>query len=103
MMGAIPSRSISQFHGQVSTRGAWGLRQFWSRSRFETDQGHRCHLSFYDAARLQQEVAYAFVEQHALCFAEPGLVTIPEVTLTTIQQCLRHLEDTGYFDNLAAQ
>lgn len=51
----------------------------WFSAVVETLPGHRYVLNFYDAARLQQEIVDAIVEQHAPCFAEPGLVVIVQV------------------------
>lgn len=62
----------------------------------ELQDGTRHYLSFIDLVRLQQEASADFADGVA-CFTEPGLVVVPEVTLTGIRRAIERLYEEGYF------
>jgi hypothetical protein len=63
----------------------------------ELADGTRHRLAFVDLSRLEQTL-----EDNASIgrpyYAEPGLVVLPEVTLTTIEKAVHGLCEEGYFD-----
>lgn len=75
----------------------------WLSAVVELVPGQYYLLNFYDPVRLQQEVLDVISEQGSSCFAEPGLVVVPEVTLSAIEKSLLKLRDNGYFNNLVQQ
>jgi len=54
------------------------------------DDGCRYAVYFSDPMRLQQDVDEA-VKSGRPCFAEPGLIIVPEVTVQTIQDAVQFL------------
>ena len=57
---------------------------------------------FSDPIRLQQDVDEA-VQDERPCFAEPGLIVVPEVTVQAIQEAVQFLWKQGFFASLKAE
>jgi hypothetical protein len=58
-------------------------------------------LYFSDLIRLQHDVDEA-VNSERPCFAEPGLIILPEVTVQAIQEAVQSLWKQGFFASLKA-
>src|SRR5712691_174243 len=68
----------------------------WLSAQVELDDGCRYAVYFSDPMRLQQDMDDA--AQHGRpCFAEPGLIIVPEVTVQTIQAAVQFLSKQGLF------
>lgn len=64
--------------------------------RSHVNDGSRHRLTFYDVTRLSQTLDDECASGR-MFFAEPGLVVIPEVTLTNTEAAARTLADEGFF------
>jgi hypothetical protein len=71
----------------------------WLSIQVELHEGERYALYFSDPIRLQQDMDEA-VQQGKPCFAEPGLIIVPEVTLPAIQEAVQFLWKQGFFTEL---
>src|SRR5689334_13176091 len=71
----------------------------WISLHVETEPGVRYPVYVIDPVRLQQDLA-EMVTWDTPCFAEPGLVVVPEVTVAAIEQAIRFLHKTGFFSSL---
>ena len=65
----------------------------------ELANGDRFKVEYFDPVRLSQEVE-AFLRQGS-SFAYAGVVVIPEVTLTNMEDSLERLVKIGFFAELA--
>jgi hypothetical protein len=65
----------------------------------ELPDGRRYQLYFMDPVRLGQDAEAEF-GQGSVCFTEPGLVLIPEVTREAVRAAVAHLHKIGYFEQL---
>jgi hypothetical protein len=68
----------------------------WLSAQVELDDGCRYTVYFSDPIRLQQDVDDA-VQHGRPCFAEPGLIIVPEVTVQAIQDAVQFLWKQGFF------
>jgi hypothetical protein len=73
----------------------------WLNAQIELEDGCRYAVYFSDPIRLQQDVDEA-VESEKPCFAEPGLIIVPEVTIKAIQDAVQFLWKQGFFAYLKA-
>jgi hypothetical protein len=73
----------------------------WLRARVESEDGCRYAVYFSDPIRLQQDLAEE-VKLGRPCFAEPGLIILPEVTVEAIQDAVEFLWEQGFFAYLKA-
>jgi hypothetical protein len=73
----------------------------WLSAQVALDDGCRYAVYFSDPMRLQQDVDDA-VQNGRPCFAEPGLIIVPEVTVQTIQDAVQFLWKQGFFASLKA-
>src|SRR5215470_20089168 len=71
----------------------------WLSATVELDDGCRYAVYFSDPMRLQQDLDEA-VQHGKPCFAEPGLIIVPEVTVQTIQDAVQFLWKQGFFASL---
>jgi len=62
----------------------------------ELENGARHRLSLIDLVRLEQGLADIARAGHA-CYAEKGLVVVPEVSTEAIRLAVQGLWDEGYF------
>ena len=69
----------------------------WFNAKVEIADGRHYEVNFYDSIRLQQEIAWDFTKLNMPCFAEPGIVVIPEITVEAIQRALNYLAEHHYF------
>jgi hypothetical protein len=74
----------------------------WLKAQVELEDGCRYAVYFSDPARLQQDVDEA-VKRERPCFAEPGLIIVPEVTVEAIQEAVQFLWKQGFFASLKAE
>jgi hypothetical protein len=74
----------------------------WLKAQVELENGCRYAVYFSDPIRLQQDVNEA-VKHARPCFAEPGLIIIPEVTVQAIQDAVQFLGTQGFFASLKAE
>ncbi|SRR6266511_5708619 len=73
----------------------------WLSAQVELEDGCRYVVYFSDPFRLQQDLDEA-VNSGRPCFAEPGLIIVPEVTVKTIQNAVQFLWKQGFFTYLKA-
>jgi hypothetical protein len=71
----------------------------WLSAQVELDDGCRYAVYFSDPIRLQQDMDDA-VQNGRPCFAEPGLIIVPEVTVQSIQDAVQFLWQQGFFASL---
>jgi hypothetical protein len=71
----------------------------WLSAQVELDDGHRYAVYFSDPIRLQQDVDEA-VHEGKPCFAEPGLIIVPEVTMQAIEDAVQFLWKQGFFTHM---
>jgi hypothetical protein len=71
----------------------------WLSAQVELDDGCRYAVYFSDPMRLQQDMDDA-VQNGRPCFAEPGLIIVPEVTVQSIQDAVQFLWQQGFFASL---
>ncbi len=62
--------------------------------------GRRYLLDFRDPGRLKQDLQVE-VDSGNPCIAEPGLVVIPEITISWIERAVDYLVKTEFFDCIA--
>jgi hypothetical protein len=74
----------------------------WLSAQVELDDGCRYAVYFSDPIRLQQDMDDA-VHNGKPCFAEPGLIIVPEVTVQTIQDAVQFLWKQGFFASLKTE
>jgi hypothetical protein len=74
----------------------------WLKAQVELEDGGRYAVYFSDPIRLQQDVDEA-VKHERPCFAEPGLIVVPEVTVQAIQDAVQFLSKQGFFASLKAE
>jgi hypothetical protein len=74
----------------------------WLKAQVELEDGCRYAVYFSDPIRLQQDVDEA-VKRERPCFAEPGLIILPEVTVQAIQEAVQFLCKQGFFASLKAE
>ena len=74
----------------------------WLKAQVELEDGCRYAVYFSDPIRLQQDVDEA-VKHERPCFAEPGLIIIPEVTVQAIRDAVQFLWKQGFFASLKAE
>jgi hypothetical protein len=75
------------------------LRGCLSHVLVELQDGRRYPVEFIDSVRLAQEVN-DYVQFNIPCYAEPGLIILPEVTLERIEEAVQYLHRNGFFERL---
>lgn len=73
----------------------------WLYAQVELEDGCRYAVYFSNPLRLQQDLDEA-IKSGKPCFAEPGLIILPEVTVKTIQDAVQCLWKQGFFAYLKA-
>ena len=73
----------------------------WLSAQVELEDGWRYAVYFSDLVRLQQDVDEA-IQSGRPCFAEPGCIIVPEVTVKAIQDAVQFLWTQGFFASLKA-
>lgn len=73
------------------------LRGCLSHAFVELEHGDRYAVEFIDPVRLGQDLA-DYIGSAIPCYAEPGLIVIPEVTLPRIQEAVKYLYERGFFN-----
>ena len=71
----------------------------WLSAQVELADGCRHAVYFSDLMRLQQDLDDAVLNGKP-CFAEPGLIIVPEVTVQAIQEAVQFLWKQGFFTSL---
>ena len=74
----------------------------WLNAQIELEDGGRYAVYFSDPIRLQQDLDEA-VRSERPCFAEPGLIIVPEVTVKAIRDAVQFLWKQGFFAYLKAE
>ena len=74
----------------------------WLKAQVELPDGCRYAVYFSDPMRLQQDLDEA-VQSERPCFAEPGLIIVPAVTVQAIQDAVQFLWKQGFFAYLKAE
>lgn len=74
----------------------------WLKAQVELENGCRYAVYFSDPIRLQHDVDEAAKTERP-CFAEPGLIVLPEVTVQAIQDAVQVLWKEGFFASLKAE
>jgi hypothetical protein len=73
----------------------------WLSAQVELEDGACYAVYFSDPIRLQQDLEEN-VKLGKPCFAEPGLIVLPEVTVEAIQDAVQFLWEQGFFAHLKA-
>jgi len=73
----------------------------WLSAQVESESGERYSIYFSDPVRLQQDLDDQ-VRRGVPCFAEPGLIVLPEVTIEAAQNAVQFLWREGFFKHLRA-
>jgi hypothetical protein len=73
----------------------------WLSAQVELEDGDRYAVYFSDLIRLQQDLEEN-VKLGKPCFAEPGLIVLPEVTVEAVEGVVQILWNQGFFANLKA-
>src|SRR5260221_1330223 len=74
------------------------LRGCLSHVMVELEDGTRYPVDFIDPTRLAQEVGDN-IRLNIPCYAEPGLIVLPEVTLESIEEAVGYLHRHDFFDD----
>lgn len=74
-------------------------RGFLSHVAVELDDGSRYPVIFYDPVRLQQEIDDS-IKAGRVCFADPGMIVVPELTLECMNRAVLQLVREGFFSHL---
>ena len=82
-----------RFAFEVAQKGWCGI------AVVELPNGDRREVFFYDPVRLAQDLEVGMRSGEPF-IAEPGLIVIPEVTLTYMNEAVNRLFDKGYFESL---
>ncbi len=72
------------------------LRGCLSNALVELESGEQYAVDFIEPVRLAQDLV-EYGRSGIPCYAEPGLIIIPEVTLSTIQEAVNYLYHQGFF------
>jgi hypothetical protein len=72
------------------------LRGCLSHAFVELENGERYAVNFIEPTRLAQDLT-DYIESKIPCYAEPGLIVVPEVTLSSIQEAVNYLYDRDFF------
>lgn len=78
------------------------LRGCLSNVLVELEDGSRYQVDFIDPVRLAQELE-DYGQLNIPCYAEPGLIVLPQVTLERIQKAVEYLHRHKFFDHLKPQ
>lgn len=97
------SKPTLLFNCDFDERTAWEVEQkgWFEGAVAVMPNGVQIPVSFWDPTRLSQELNDR-VKSGRVCFAEPGLIIVPSVTLGYMQRAINELAGTGYFDRLLA-
>jgi hypothetical protein len=89
------------FDGGFDDREALECRDRGYRSHVwvEFANGERFPVVFYDIVRLQQELESAAQAGNSF-IGEPGLIVLPEVTKSNMENAVRCLAEDGFFETL---
>lgn len=74
----------------------------WLQAQVKLADGCRYAVYFSDPVRVQQDLDEA-VKSESPCFAKPGLIIVPEVTVKAIQDAVQFLWKQGFFASLKAE
>ena len=74
----------------------------WLSAHVESEDGCRYSVYFSDPIRLQQDLEEE-VQLGKPCFAMPGLIILPEVTIEAIEKAVQVLWKQGFFTYLKAE
>jgi hypothetical protein len=75
------------------------LRGYLSHALVELEDGSRYPVDFIDPVRLAQDLEVS-VKWGIPCYAEPGLIVLPEVTVSSIENAVKYLHQHGFFEKL---
>lgn len=64
------------------------------------ENGNRYRMEFYDPTRLSQDIETLLFECKHICYAEPNIIVVPEVTLECMQAAVNQLADQNFFEQL---
>jgi hypothetical protein len=74
------------------------LKGYFQHAVVRLPDGRRMRLSFWEPVRLTQDLE-TDVRNGRTCFAEPGLVIVPSVSVENMRRAVFELYRTGYFDH----
>lgn len=89
------------FTCEFDERTAWEVEQkgFFEHALTRLPNGLEIHVCFWDPIRLSQDLETGL--KHGMsCFAEPGLIVVPSVTVDNMKSAIVQLYCNGYFDRL---
>ena len=72
------------------------LRGYLSDALVELENGEQYAVDFIEPSRLAHDLA-GYLTSNIPCYAEPGLIVIPEVTMATIQDAVSYLCERDFF------
>lgn len=67
----------------------------------ELANGQQVPVFFYDPERLVQDLE-SEIKSGKACIAEPGMIVIPEVTISNMEKAVKQLSQGGYFSCFAS-
>ncbi len=103
--GWSPFQKDSKYNSEgeiLAIMNSWPPLKGWLNAQIELEDGCRYTVYFSDPIRLQHDVDEA-VKSAKPCFAEPGLIILPEVTVKAIQDAVQFLWKQGFFAYLKAE
>jgi hypothetical protein len=72
------------------------LRGCLSHAYVELENGEQYAVDFIDPIRLAQDLD-EYIKSKIPCYAEPGLIVVPEVTMSSIQEAVDYLFARDFF------
>jgi hypothetical protein len=97
---AIPTL---EFTFELDERAVYEIEQkgWFEQVAVRLPDGRLIPLCFWDPIRLSQELEMS-VKSGGSCFAEPGMIIVPKVTLDSMRSAVEELYRVGYFNRLTS-
>jgi len=98
-----PQNSVTlSFNCEMDERAEWEIRQkgYFEHSSVILPNGKTVPIFFWDPIRLSQDLETNLRAGRA-CLAEPGMIILPEITVTNMKVAMEELFERGYFNSFA--
>lgn len=94
-------RPTLSFTCEFDERTAWEVEQkgYFEHALVRLPDGAEVRVCFWDPVRLAQDLE-TDTKHGKTCFAEPGVIVLPSVTVDRMKKAVDELYDNGYFDRL---
>ena len=96
-----PQNSVRlSFNCEMDERTEWEIRQkgYFEHSSVNLPDGKTVRVFFWDPVRLSQDLETDLQAGRA-CLAEPGMIILPEITITSMKVAVEELFERGYFNS----